>query len=377
MTTQASDIIVIGAGIAGASAAAELAADARVTLLEMEPQPGYHASSRSAAYFAAAYGKPVVQSITRASESFFRSPPAGFTEVELFRPRECIWFGRPDQAAALDAMQRAVPRLEFLDEAAVRARVPVFRPGYLHGGLRDREGGDLDVEALLQGYLKRFAHRGGLLRVNHRAQRLERGGAGWLVSAGEARFEAPVVVNAAGGWAEQVGGWAGLDPLGIRPLRRTALTIDAPDGVDIRDWPEMVDIDEAFYFKPEAGAILVSPADETPTPPVDAQPEDIDVAIGVDRFECATGIDVKRVRAAWAGLRTFAPDRVFVAGFDPRAEGFFWLAGQGGYGVQSSPAMAALTRHLVTGAALEGDFAGLERHVAEISPRRFLSAGAA
>jgi len=377
MTTQTSDIIVIGAGIAGASAAAELAADARVTLLEMEPQPGYHASSRSAAYFAAAYGKPVVQSITRASESFFRSPPGGFTDVELFRPRQCIWFGRPDQAEGLEAMRRAVPRLEFLDEAAVRRRVPVFRPGYLHGGLLDGEGGDLDVEALLQGYLRRFSRRGGLLRVNHRAQRLERSGTGWRVGAGEAVFEAPVVVNAAGGWAEQVGGWAGLDPLGIRPFRRTALTIDAPDGVDIRDWPEMVDIDEDFYFKPEAGAILVSPADETPTPPVDAQPEDIDVAIGVDRFERATGIDVKRVRAAWAGLRTFAPDRVFVAGFDPRAEGFFWLAGQGGYGVQSSPAMAALTRHLVSGAALEGDFAGLERHVEEISPRRLLPAGAA
>ena len=203
---------------------------------------------------------------------------------------------------------------------------------------------------------------------------LEPSAEGWAVSAGDARFTAPVVVNAAGAWAEQVGEWAGLAPLGIRPLRRTALTIDAPAGMDIDDWPEMVDIDETFYFKPDAGAILISPADETPTPPVDAQPEDLDVAIGVDRFERATGIDVRRVRAAWAGLRTFAPDRVFVAGFDPRAQGFFWLAGQGGYGVQSSPAMAALTRHLVTGAALGGDFAGLERHVAEIAPQRLLPA---
>jgi len=374
---DSSDIIVIGAGIAGASAAAELAADARVVLLEMEPQPGYHASSRSAAYFAAAYGKPVIQSITRCCERFFRQPPGGFTEVALFRPRDCIFFGRPDQAASLEAMQRAIPRLEFLDEAGVRARVPVMRPGYLHGGLRDPEGGDLDVEALLQAYLRLFARRGGRLFVNRRAQSLQASASGWTVTAGDATFRAPVVVNAAGGWAEQVGGMAGLAPLGIRPLRRTALTVDAPDGVDISDWPEMVDVDEAFYFKPEAGAILISPADETPTPPVDARPEELDVAIGVDRFERATGIDVRRVRASWAGLRTFAPDRVFVAGFDPRAPGFFWLAGQGGYGVQSSPAMAVLTRHLVTGAALDGDFSGLARHVEEISPRRLFGAVAA
>ena len=374
MANESCDIIVIGAGIAGASAAAELAADAHVIVLEMEPQPGYHATGRSAAYFAAAYGKQVVQAITLASEHFFRQPPAGFTEVELFHPRECIWFGRPDQASGLEAMQRAVPRLEFLDEGGVRERVPVFKPGYLLGGLRDREGGDLDVEALLRGYLKRFLHRRGRLRVDHRVERLERSGAGWVVTAGGARFTAPVVVNAAGGWAEQVAGMAGLAPLGIAPLRRTALTIDAPAGVDIDNWPEMVDVDEAFYFKPDAGAILVSPADETPTPPVDAQPEELDVAIGVDRFEQATGIDVHRVRAAWAGLRTFAPDRVFVAGFDPRTEGFFWLAGQGGYGVQSSPAMAALTRHLLTGAPLTDDFAGLARHLAEIAPQRLLPA---
>ena len=373
MADTSCDIIVIGAGIAGASAAAELAADARVVLLEMEAQPGYHASGRSAAYFAAAYGKPVVQSITRASEAFFLQPPAGFSEAALFRPRDCIWFGRPDQAARLEAMQKQLARLEFLDEAAVRARVPVMRPGYLHGGLRDPEGGDLDVEALLQGYLRLFRRRGGRMQVNHRVTALARGGRGWVATAGAARFTAPVVVNAGGGWVEQVAGMAGLAPLGIQPLRRTALTIDAPDGVDIGDWPEMVDIDEAFYFKPDAGAILVSPADETPTPPVDAQPEDLDVAVGVDRFERATGIDVRRVRAAWAGLRTFAPDRVFVCGFDPRAEGFFWLAGQGGYGVQSSPAMAALTRYLVTGAPLTGDYAGLERYLADIGPQRLLT----
>ncbi|MEJ2401610.1 MAG: FAD-binding oxidoreductase [Xanthomonadales bacterium] len=376
MASESCDIIVIGAGIAGASAAAELAADARVVLFEMEPQPGYHASGRSAAYFAAAYGKPVIQSITRSSESFFRHPPDGFTDVDLYRPRDCIFFGRPDQADRLEAMQREIPRLEFLDEAAVRARVPVMRPGYLPGGLRDPEGGDLDVEALLQGYLRLFARRGGRLLVNHRVDALAARGGGWAVTAGSLTLSAPIVVNAAGGWAEQVGGLAGLSPLGIRPLRRTALTIDAPADVDIGDWPEMVDVDETFYFKPDAGAILVSPADETPTPPVDAQPEELDVALGVDRFERATGMDVRRVRAAWAGLRTFAPDRVFVAGFDPRAEGFFWLAGQGGYGVQSSPAMARLARRLVTGAALTGAFAGLERHVPEIAPQRLLPARA-
>lgn len=369
------DIIVIGAGIAGISAAAELAADVRVAVLEMEPQPGYHATGRSAAYFAAAYGKKIIRDITGSCESFLRNPPEGFTDIELFRPRDCMFFGREDQADRLAEMQADNPRLEFIDAQAVCERVPVLSPDYIHGAVWDKKGGDLEVDALLQGFLRQFRRRGGRLHTDHRVTGLERTDGGWKATAGDEEFRAPVIINAAGAWADRVSAMAGLAPLGLKALRRTAMTIDPPDGIDARNWPEMVDADEDFYFKPDAGQIFLSPADETLSEPCDAQPEDLDVATGVYRFEQATGLDIRRVNHSWAGLRTFAPDRVFVAGFDPRCEGFFWLAGQGGYGVQSAPALARLTRYLVTGKEPEDDFAVVKSHIDDVAPDRLLKPG--
>ena len=369
---QTADIVVIGAGIAGVSAAAELAADANVALLEMESQPGYHASGRSAAYFATSYGHPIVQDITASCEAFLREPPEGFTEVPLLTPRDNMWFAREDQAESLQKMAESNPVLEFVDEQAIRERVQVFKAGYLHGGLWDRRGGDIDTDALLQAYVRQFRQRGGRLYNGHRVEGIRRAGDVWQMEAGNETFCAPVVVNAAGGWVEEMAALAGLEPLGVKPLRRTALTVDPPAGVDISGWPEMVDIDEEFYFKPDAGLILISPADETPTRPVDAQPEEFDVAMGVHRFEQISGLEIARVRASWAGMRTFAPDRLFVTGFDPRAEGFFWLAGQGGYGVQSAPAMAKLARYLLTGVKPEGDFTTVLNYVNHFEPGRLL-----
>jgi D-arginine dehydrogenase len=369
---QTSDIIVIGAGIAGLSAATELAADATVTVLEMEAQPGYHASGRSAAYFAAAYGKKIIRDITGCCESFLLEPPDGFTDVQLLRPRDCMFFGREDQAEKLRAMQEDNPRLQFVDADAVRKRVPVFLPDYLWGAMWDLKGGDLDVDALLQAFLRLFRRRGGKFLASHQVSSLQRSGGVWTVTAGSQQFQAPIVVNAAGAWVERVADMAGLESLGIEPLRRTALTIDPPAGMEIRNWPEMVDADEDFYFKPDAGQVMISPADETPSKPCDAQPEDLDVAMGVHRFEQATGLDIRHVNHSWAGLRTFAPDRVFVAGFDPRSEGFFWLAGQGGYGVQSSPAMARLTRFLVTDAVPQGDFSIVLNYIDDVAPDRLI-----
>jgi D-arginine dehydrogenase len=367
---QTSDIIVIGAGIAGISAAAELAADARVTVLEMEPQAGYHATGRSAAYFAAGYGKKIIREITACCEGFLREPPEGFSEAELFRPRDCMYFGREDQSEKLLEMQADNPRLQFVDARTVCERVPVLLPGYIFGAMWDTRGGDLDVDALLQAFLRQLRQRGGQLLANHCVDSLERKSGLWRVTAGGQTFGAPVIVNAAGAWVEWIAALAGLEPLGIQALRRTALTISAPRGVDIRDWPEMVDADEEFYFKPDAGQIMISPADETPTEPCDAQAEELDVATGVYRFEQATGLDIRRVNHSWAGLRTFAPDRILVAGFDPRCDGFFWLAWQGGYGVMTSPAMAKLTRYLITGAEPEGDFKTMTNHVNDLAPDR-------
>jgi D-arginine dehydrogenase len=370
--TRSADIIVIGAGIAGASAAAELAVDANLMMLEMESQPGYHATGRSAAYFAAAYGKKVVRDFTGCCEGFFRQPPDGFSELELLHPRDCMFFARADQEGQLLAMQQDNPGLVRLTAREVLDRVPVFAEDYIHAGLWESRGGDLDVDAILQGYLRLFRRRGGTLLNAHAVTSLRREGTCWKLSAAGASFESPVVINAAGAWADPVASLAGLPELGIQPLRRTALTIAAPAGTDIRAWPNMIDADEAFYFKPEAGHILISPADETPSEPCDAQPEDYDVAMGVDRFERATGWDIRQVITRWAGLRTFAPDRIFVAGFDPRSEGFFWLAGQGGYGIQSAPAMAQLTRYLVQGIEPDPAFGIVRDYVAAVDPARFL-----
>jgi D-arginine dehydrogenase len=367
-----SDFIVIGAGIAGASAAAALAAHGTVRLLEMEAQPGYHATGRSAAFFAAAYGSRVIRRLTGMCEPFLLEPPSGFSEAGLIRLRDCMFFGRPDQEQQLLAMRKDNPRLEFRTEAEVLERVPVFRPGYLHGAMWESMGGDIDVDALLQGFLRWLRQRGGRISTSARVTALEHRSGQWVATAGADKFTAPVVVNAAGAWADTVAEMAGLGGLGVKPLLRSAMLIEPPEGLEIEDWPMMIDANEDFYFKPDAGLLMICPADETPSPPCDAQPDDFEMAVGIDRFEKATGLDVRRVSHSWAGLRTFAPDRKFVAGFDPRGEGFFWLAGQGGYGVQSAPALAQLTMSLVTGSAPEPGFEGVSEFVADLVPDRLL-----
>ncbi len=369
---RTSDIIVIGAGIAGASAAAELAAYAKVVLLEMEVQPGYHATGRSAAFFEAAYGNSVVRGITAASGHFYRAPPEGFTEATLFRPRDCLFIGREDQLARLKAMQADSPSLQSVSAEVVCRQVPVLSAGYVAGGLCDDQGGDLDVDATLQGYLRLFRRRGGELACEQRVEAMHRVRGRWQLQCEEASFSAPIVVNAAGAWADSVAESARVGRLGIVPLRRTALLVDPPEGVDITDWPLVIDVDEEFYFKPDAAQLMISPADETPSDPCDAQPEMLDVATALRRFEKATGVQAHHVNHRWAGLRTFAPDRTFVAGFDPRTDGFFWLAGQGGYGVKSAPGMAYLTTALVTGSQLSEPFRSVLEYTEDVAPERLI-----
>lgn len=371
------DFIVIGAGIAGASAAAELAAHGDVVLLETEPQPGYHATGRSAAFFAADYGNSVVRGLTRFSEHFFFSPPEGFTETPLIRWRDCMFFGRQDQQSGLHSMHRENPDLQLLDGAEVRKRVPILAEDYVSQALCTKKGGDIDVDALLQGYLRKLRRHGGEVLGAHPVTSLRKRGSSWEVvtSSGEL-FRAPVVVNAAGAWADPVAELADVGALGITPMRRTAFTIDPPDGTDIEGWPLMIDVDEDFYFKPDAGQILISPADETPSMPCDAQAEELDVAIAVDRFEKATTVEVARVNHRWAGLRSFAPDRIFVVGFDPRKPGFFWLAGQGGYGVQSAPSLAQLARALLTDSQPDPKFSGVLDFAEVVAPERLIDTSA-
>lgn len=370
---QDTDIVVIGAGIAGASAAAALSRSASVVLLEMESQPGYHATGRSAAYFAPAYGNAVVRAFTRASENFYFDPPDGFSDVPLVRPRPSMFIASEAQLPILRTMQTEIEGLTSLDAAAACSRVPILAGGYTKAALEDSSGGDMDVDAILQGYLRLFRRSGGELRRQQRASRLRQVEDQWQVETPDAVLRCSTVVNAAGAWADEVAASAGLGSVGLTPMRRTALVFPTPEQSDIEHWPLVVDAEEAFYFKPDAGQLLLSPADETPTVPGDAQPEDLDVAIAVDRFMQATNVDVRRVTHSWAGLRTFAPDRTFVVGFDPRVKGFFWLAGQGGYGVQSAPGISEYVRHLVTGDTLDPDFAELTGFADAVSPGRLLT----
>jgi D-arginine dehydrogenase len=366
--TECVDYLVIGAGIAGVSAAASLAEFGSVRILEAEAHPGYHATGRSAAYFAPSYGNAVVRALTAASESFYRSPPQGFSDVPLLRPRNALFIARRDQRAALAAMHAELPGLRRLSGEQAKAIVPVLDATYVDTALIDTGGGDLDVDAILQGFLRSCRHRGGELRTGEQVTAIRRDGDLWCLETPNGRHAGRIVINAGGAWADTVAALAGISPIGIQPKRRTALLIDAPTDVDSSGWPVVIDVDETFYFKPDAGRLLLSPADATPSDPCDAQPDEIDIAIGIDRFVRATGHEVRRVTSRWAGLRSFAPDATFVVGFEPSTPDFFWLAGQGGYGVQTAPAMARVAADLVRRArpdSLPGDI------VTAISPARF------
>jgi D-arginine dehydrogenase len=347
------DIIVIGGGMAGSSAAYELAEGHRVIVLEREDQTGYHSTGRSAATLIESYGNRVINGLTVASRSFLEAPPPVFGEATLCEPRGMLIIARDDQLQSLEAeLAEGADRVVKLSAQEAVDRLPVLDPAYLTAAIFDDSALDLDVHAIQQGYVKGLRARGGEVRTGSEVRAIERSNGIWRVVTPAETFEAPVLVNAGGAWADEIAGLAGVEPLGLVPKRRTLISVDPPDGVSVSDWPMVVDVDEEFYFKPDAGRILASPADETPSEPTDAQPEELDVAIAVARLERATTIRVRRVGHRWAGLRSFFADKTPVAGEDPAAAGFYWLAGQGGYGIMTSPAMAWLITSCVTGSAL-------------------------
>ncbi len=374
-----SDVLVIGAGIAGASVAAELAPRRRVVVLEMEEQPGYHTTGRSAAVFAECYGNAPVRALTRASRPFLEQTPPG-AEVPLLTPRGWLSIARRDQLARLDDLERELRAhggtVRPVNEAEARALVPILRRGHVAAALLDRSAMDIDVHALHHLYLRRLRAAGGETITGARAVALDRAGGDWRVHTTQGDFAAPLVIDAAGAWADEVGRLAGAAPIGLVPMRRTALILDPPPAMRIAGWPLVVDADESFYFKPEGGKLLASPADETPSPPCDARPEDLDVAVAIDRITAACQLEVSHVRRRWAGLRSFVADRTPVAGFDPRAPGFFWLAGQGGYGIQTAPALSRLAAALVLGEPVPADIAAQGVSAAQLAPDRLAGSAA-
>ena len=341
---------------------------ATVCVVEQEAQPGHHATGRSAALLNETVGHPVVGALARASRPFLASPPRGFVDHPLLSPRGLLWVGT--SAGALDALGAEAPvgAASRIGPAATTALVPqLTEPWRAAGAVHEPDAQAVDVAALLQAYLRGLRALGGTLHTSSEALRLTQlpsGGAGsagaedrgpkarqggWRVEAGGEVIECGVVVDAAGAWGDVVAERAGVRPLGLAPRRRTACIVPVPDGHDVGGWPLIMDVGGSFYAEPEPGGLLVSPGDETPAEPGDARPDELDVALALDRLREATTLPVRSVRRAWAGLRTFAPGRVPVAGFDPDVAGFYWLVGQGGAGIKTAPALAELAAADITG----------------------------
>jgi len=370
------DFLIIGAGIAGASAAYELSNQGKVLRLEREDQPGYHSTGRAAAIFTEAYGNATIRALSRASRSFFTAPPHGFAAAPLLTPRGVVTFAPRGREAAFEvALKELSGRSDTIHEIDLDRAFAIFPP--LDRTLAQRahyepHAADMDVHAIHQGFLKGFRARGGKLRTGLRVDGIE---PRWRVRAGGENFAAPVLINAAGAWADEVAALAGVPAIGLIAKRRTVILFDPPANAPVAEWPFAIDIDETCYVKPDAGRLLASPADETPLPPGDAQPEDYDVALTIDRLERFTTLRVNRVTHKWAGLRTFAADKTLVAGEAPGAAGFFWLAGQGGYGIQTSPATGRIIASLVADRGIPTDIADQGVSAGALDPARFKAAG--
>lgn len=378
-------VAVVGGGIAGVSAAAALGPTCDVVLFEREPDLGSHATGRSAATLSETSGPRTVCALARASRPFLEAPPAGFADHPLTGPRGLLWVGRPGDEAALDgiaamAASGVAPTARRVDAGGAVAVLPALRPAAVAaGGVWEPDARSLDVAGLLAGYAR--AARAAGVEVRRRAEvvALRARAAGWTVewtTGGSGPVEldnVDVVVDAAGAWGDVVAARAGLAPLGLRPLRRTASIVGAPD--EVASWPLVMDVAGRCYFEPEAGGLLVSPADEHPSEPVDAAAEMEDVAWSLDVLAEVIAFDLRHVRRSWAGLRTFTADRVPAVGWDPGAPGFLWLVGQGGAGIKTAPALAAAAAALVTGGPWPSELAALGVGPADLAPTRFRDEG--
>jgi D-arginine dehydrogenase len=364
--STACDVLVIGGGIAGVSVACELAATRRVVVLDMEATLAFHTTGRSAAMFLETYGGPVIRALTVASRGAFEREP-------LLTPMPRLCIARPGRAVAVHELYAATSALiagvELLTPAEAVGIAPLLRRDRIEFAMLEPDAMEIDVHALHQGYVHGLRGRGATIATSSRIVATEPHDAGWLVRDAEGNaWQAPVVVNAAGAWADTVAELFGARPVGLEPLRRTAFMVDAPPGTC---GPLVDDIDEDYYFKPDAGRLLCSPADETLQPPGDARPDEHEIARAIEAINEVTTLDIRHVRSAWAGLRTFAADRTPVVGYDPSVAGLFWCAGQGGYGIQTAPALARTAAALVAGDPLPPDVAAHGVTTAALAADRF------
>jgi D-arginine dehydrogenase len=375
------DFLVIGGGIAGLSAAARLAQHGRVAVMEAEDALGYHSSGRSVSFSHYGIGNGAVRGLTAYSRPFFERQPEGFCETPISRAFPSLYFATEEMLPALDSLQAEMARftdaIERIEEAQIAELCPVIRTGG-EGAVRavlDNSGLKLDADALLQSFARAVRAAGSEVLTGRRIASIAKGDGTWRVATeGGESFAAPILINAAGSWADGIAALAGVRPLGLQPKRRTIVVVDPPVGTDASSWPFVHTAISDFYMLPEAGQILASPVDEVEADPCDAQPEEYDVALAAYRLEQYTTLPVTRIAHRWAGLRSFVADRVPTAGFAPDTAGFFWLAGQGGYGLQTAPAMAEIVEALVTGADWPSGLAEAGVTPEQIRPERLLHA---
>lgn len=369
------DVVVIGAGIAGSSVAFELATDHSVAVVDMESVAGYHSTGRSAALFSANFASLSTHALALDSLNFLRAPPPGFTDTALVTPRAVLWVSTERQMAAFDAMVREVKergyQVRLLDGKETVAACPALRPESIAGGLLELDGFDMDVNALHQGYLRAAKALGASIFLNSALTRAEWSTGRWALHVGDELLVAPVVINAAGAWGDVVANRCGVQPLGLKSMRRTVATFDAPTQFHGSHWPFVYDIEEQFYFKLEHSTILASPSDETLQEPTDAIVDDLEIAVGVDRIQKVANLPVSRIRGSWAGLRVFSPDRDLVIGSDTRVQSFFWLVGQGGVGIMTAAGAARAAAGLLRGEKLSANLVQAGLTEKKLGPARF------
>jgi D-arginine dehydrogenase len=369
------NVVVVGGGIAGVSAAAWAAtAGASVTLLEREVTLSAHTTGRSAAIFHANYGPAQTRRLTLASRAFLDEPPGGFTSTPLTYPRGMLWVGGEQDAEVLSQTLRegrgTDPAITALTGREARQLCPVLRAESSASAVFEPGAVDLDVAALHAGFVRTARAMGGTVLTGSPVTQVARTSSGWAVTTPHGTVGCDLLVDAAGAWGDAVAALAGIAPVGLVPMRRTAATVGLPAQVDARGWPAVIQAHSSWYFRPEGDGLLLSPADETPSEPCDARPRDLDVALALERVGAATTLPLRSVRQSWAGLRTFAPDRELVIGPAPQDHAFLWCVGQGGYGIQTAPAAGRLAGDLVTGADLTWTReAGID--VRALAPSRF------
>ena len=369
------DFIIIGSGMAGMSAAYRLSKHGKVIVLEKESLLGYHTTGRSAAFFTENYGNKIIRSITKASRHFLENPPTCFKENELMTNYGgSLFIANKNQSEFVDQELKYAKSLSAnvyeISKEKVLQMVPIIKEEYINRALHEPDSKAMDVDLIHQGFARGLKANNGHIIFNSDVKKIDKINNNWIIYTKTEQFTSPIIINAAGAWCDDIAILAGCRPLGLKPKRRTVIIFESSEKINTSSWPVVIDIEDKFYFKSEAGKILASPADETDSLPCDAQPEEIDIALTVDRIENATNFKIKRIDHKWAGLRSFFPDRTPIVGEDPLIKNFYWLAGQGGYGIQTSPGISKIIECLLTGKKWPNYLSDLSIHPETLLPNR-------